>query len=71
MDKILVTVYVSPKDFTYFLSVLKVLDGLDIENNFRITKSDITWSMVFNSNFSVLQIPYDLYMKFYYCYNKS
>ena len=52
------------------LEALKILDKLDIDNNYKIQPSDIKWTESTMSNWTRINLPPDLYLKFKYCYNR-
>ena len=70
MKNVTVTLFVKPDSLIPLLTVLKILDTLDIENDYVFTPTDITYTEAMVSNYTNVNVPIELYMKFKYCYNK-
>ena len=70
MKEVTITLFVHPNSLMTLLPVLKILDPLDIENDYTFTPTDIVYSEVMVSNYMVINVPINLYMKFKYSYHK-
>ena len=63
-----ITLFVQPKDLPYFLQVLKILDHLEIDNNYTFNPLDLDVRQEMISNFVWFNIDINLYLKFWYKY---
>lgn len=70
MKNTTITLFVNPDSLIIMLEVLKVLDGLELENNYTFQPSDIQFSEAMISNWIFLNVPVDLYLKFRNKYNE-
>lgn len=70
MKNITITLFVNPDSLIIMLEVLKILDGLEVENNYTFQPSDISFSEAMISNWIFLNVPVDLYLKFRNKYNE-
>ena len=64
-----VTIYVEPSGVMPLLTTIKILDQLPIDNDYTFNKSDITYSTNFNSGYTSINIPVNLYLKFRLAYH--
>lgn len=65
-----ITLFVEPNSLLIFLAVTKVLEGLDIENDYRFTPSDLKFSEAMISNWTWINMDVEQYMKLKYCITK-
>lgn len=65
-----ITLFVEPKSLTIFLEVLKILEGLPIENDYHFTPSDLIFREEMISNWCWINIPIEEYLKLKYCIGK-
>lgn len=63
-----ITLFVNPKDLPYFLQVLKILDHLEIDNNYTFNPLDLDIRQEMVSNFVWFNIDINLYLKFWHKY---
>lgn len=70
MERVTVTLYLKPDSFMPFITALKILSTLDLENNYTIQPLDIIFSEKFNSEYMTINVPVDLFIKFKYCIKK-
>jgi len=70
MENVTITLYVRPSDLSTLLTVLKILDTLSIENDYVWTPSDVDYMETFNSSYTAVNVPVELYMNFIYSYRK-
>lgn len=64
--KTTITLFVEPESLTIFLEVLKILEGLLIENNYRFNPKDLMFSEAMISNWIWLNVPVEEYLKLKY-----
>ena len=65
-----ITIFIDPKSIHSFIQVTKILQGLEIENNYRFNPSDIIYSEQMISNYIWINMDVTEYYKFKYCYSK-
>lgn len=68
--KTTITIFVKPDSLVILMEVLKILENLDINNDYVFNPKDIIFSEKFNSEWVQVNIPLDEYLKFKFCYNK-
>lgn len=71
MENVTVTLFVKPDSLISMVTALKILDGLDMENQYTVQPHDIEYTESMISNYTHINVPIELYMKFVYCYQKS
>lgn len=67
--KTTITLFVEPKSLSIFLEVLKELENLPLENNYKFNPKDLVFTEQMISNWIWLNIPIDEYLKLKYCIN--
>jgi len=65
-----IILFVEPKSLMVFLEVTKILKGLELENNYHFTPSDILFSESMISNWIWVNMEVEEYLKFKYCIRK-
>ena len=71
MKNITITIWVEPSSMKSLMTVLKVLEPLDVDNDYVFTPSDIKFSKSpFMPYWYQINIPIEDYFKFIYCYQK-
>ena len=65
-----ITLFVKPKDLTSFLEVTKILENLDIENNYVFNPLNFEFSEIMISNWIQINMDISEYLKLKYCINK-
>ncbi len=68
--KTTITLFVEPKSLTIFITVLKVLEDLPLENNYSFNPKDLIFKEEMISNWIWLNVPINEYLKLKYCINK-
>ena len=71
MKDITVTIFVEPNSLKALLIVLKIVENLDLEQNYRFDTSEIQYSESLISNWMHINLPIELYINFTYYYMKS
>lgn len=71
MKNVTVTLFVRPDSLLPLMTTLKILDGLDIENDYTVQAHDIVFTESTISNYTRVNVPIELYTKFKYCFIKS
>lgn len=71
MKNVTVTIWIDESSFLPLITSLKILDTLELENKHRVQPHDIKYSKISISNYRVINIPLDLFMRFEYCYHLS
>ena len=71
MENVTITIFVKPDSLMSLVESLNILDTLDIENEYRVQPHDIHYTEAMISNYVFLNLPFELYMKFKNCYQKS
>lgn len=66
-----ITLFVEPKSLPIFLEVTRILQGIDIENDYRFTPSDLVFSEAMISNWVWINMEILEYLKLKYCINKQ
>lgn len=65
-----ITLFVEPKSLQIFLEVTNILKGLEINNNYVFSPSDLVFSEQMISNWIWINMDIDEYLKLIYCMNK-
>lgn len=65
-----ITLFVEPKGLNTFIQVCKILESLDIDNNYVFTPSDFQFSEQMISNWVWINMNIAEYFKLKYCINK-
>ena len=65
-----ITLFVEPKSLPIFISVIKVLQKLDIDNDYVFTPSDLIFSEAMISNYIWLNVDVKDWVKLKYCIGK-
>ena len=65
-----ITLFVDPKSLFIFLEVTKILKGLEIENNYHFTPSDLIFTESMISNWIWINMEIEEYLKLKYCIGK-
>lgn len=68
MKNTTITIWVNPKDLPYFLGILKRLDELPIEADYKWNILDTEISEAMISNWIWVNLSIDSYLKFMYSY---
>lgn len=68
--KTTITLFVKPSSLSIFLEVIKILEGLDFENNYTFQPSDLVFREEMISNWIWINMPADEYLKLKYCIGK-
>lgn len=66
-----ITIWVRSADEIYFFTILKVLDELPIENDYKWQTNDIVLSKEMVSHWTCVNIPLSLYVKLKYSLSKN
>jgi len=69
-ELVTIRVHIHPSSFNELVKVLKVLDGLEIENGYEFDPALIEYKEKRISNWYEINIPLDLYLKFKYAHSK-
>lgn len=62
-----ITLFVEPKSLAIFLEVTKILKGLEMNNDYVFTPSDLVFSEAFISNWIWINMEIEEYLKLKYC----
>lgn len=65
-----ITLFVEPKSLAIFLEVTKILKGLEIENNYHFSPSDLVFREEMISNWVWINMEIEEYLKLKYCIGK-
>ncbi len=65
-----ITLFIEPKSLAIFLEVTKILKGLELENNYCFTPSDLVFSEGMISNWIWINMEIEEYLKLKYCIGK-
>lgn len=65
-----ITLFIEPKSLPIFISVVKFLQKLDIDNDYVFTPSDLIFSEAMISNYIWLNIDVEDWVKLKYCIGK-
>jgi hypothetical protein len=65
-----ITIFVEPKSLAIFLQVTKILKGLELENSYDFTPSDLIFTEGMISNWVWINMEIEEYMKLKYCIGK-
>jgi hypothetical protein len=65
-----ITLFVEPKSLAIFLEVTNILKGLDVENNYIFTPSDLIFSEGMISNWFWINMEIEEYLKLKHCIGK-
>lgn len=71
MKNVTVTLFVTPDSLIPLLLSLKILDGLAADNTYTLQSQDITYRMEEMGNWTRVNVPIELHLKFIDCYNRS
>lgn len=69
--KTTITLFVEPKSLTIFLEVVKILEGLPLENNYKFNPKDLIFREEMISNWCWINMPVDEYLKLKYCCGRN
>lgn len=67
MNNVTITLFVKPESVMIFMEILKILDGLPIDNNYHFQPKDILYSKAMISNYTWINVPVELLFKYEYC----
>ena len=65
-----ITLFIEPKSLPIFIQTTKVLEGLNMENDYKFTPSDLVFSEAMISNWIWINMDISEYMKLKYCIGK-
>lgn len=65
-----ITLFVEPKSLAIFIEVVKILKGLELDNNYKFSPSDLIFSEGMISNWIWINMEIDEYLKLKYCIGK-
>lgn len=65
-----ITLFVEPKSLGSFLEVTKILETLELENNFHFNPLNLTFSETLISNWLWINMDMSEYLKLKYCIGK-
>jgi len=71
MNNTTVTLFVTPNSLIPLCHSLRALDKLGVDNTYTLQTRDIKYKMGEASNWTRVNVPIDLYLKFRNCYNRS
>ena len=70
INNMTITLFVEPKSLAIFLQVTTVLKGLELDNNYWFTPSDLQFSETMISNWIWINMDTSEYLKLKYCMGK-
>lgn len=65
-----ITLFVEPKSLVKFVEIIKILESLNLDNDYVFNPNDITFSEAMISNWIWLNVPLENYVKLKYCIRK-
>jgi hypothetical protein len=65
-----ITLFVEPKSFAKFVEVNKILQFLDLDNDYVFAPTDLIFTEQMISNWIWINMPVEDYMKLKYCIGK-
>ena len=71
LNDVTITIFVEPDSFKPLVEVLKILEGLGLETNYRFQPLDIKYSEAMISNWMFVNVPVKLYTLFLHYWRLS